>query len=199
MSRLLETLCIENGQVQLLPYHAARMQRSRRELLQSQIPLDLQAVLLPLLRDYQEGLYKCRVLYGKGIDEIQFSPYQRPQIRSLKKVHNNSITYAHKYEDRTALHELYQQKGTCDDILIIKDGWVTDTYVGNFLLFDGKQWWTPDKPLLQGVQRQYLLDRGFIRQAAIRESELGNFQAFKFINALNPFDATATVPVSQIH
>ncbi|MFP4095885.1 MAG: aminotransferase class IV [Cyclobacteriaceae bacterium] len=198
MSRLLETLCLENGQVHLLPYHAARMQRSRRELWGLNTPLDIQAALLPLLKDYQKGLYKCRVLYGREIDDINFIPYQRPQIRSLKKVYSEHIEYAHKYEERTALHMLYQQKGSCDDILIIKNGWVTDTYIGNLLLFDGQQWWTPDQPLLQGVQRQYLLDQGRIQTAAIRETDLPGFQAFKFINALNPFKTSAAVPIAGI-
>ncbi len=199
MSRLLETLCIENGQIRLLPYHAARMQRSRRELLKLTIPLDLQAALLPLLSDFQEGLYKCRVLYEREIEEINILPYQRPQISFLKKVCSDSIDYAHKYEERAALHALYQQKEACDDILIIKNGWVTDTYIGNLLLFDGEHWYTPDKPLLRGVQRQYLLDRGRIRTAAIRERELSSFQAFKFINALNPFETSVAVPISHIH
>ena len=199
MSRLLETLCIENGQIRLLPYHAARMQRSRHELLKLSVPIDLQAALLPLLRNYPEGLFKCRMLYGREIEEIHILPYQRPQIGSMKKVYSDSIEYAHKYEERAALHALYEQKEACDDILIIKDGWVTDTYIGNLLLFDGADWWTPDTPLLRGVQRQYLLDRGRIKTAAIRESELGSFQAFKFINALNPFEASSAVPVNHIH
>jgi 4-amino-4-deoxychorismate lyase len=199
MSRLLETLCLENGQLRLLPYHTARIQRSRRALLQLTVPLNLQAALLPFLIHYPKGLYKCRVLYSRGIDEVHFSPYQRPQIRSLKKIYSNNITYDHKYEERAALRALYQQKEECDDILIIKDGWVTDTYIGNLLLFDGKQWLTPDKPLLRGVQRQYLLEQGFIRSVPVRENELESFQAFKFINALNPFEASAAMPIRRIY
>lgn len=199
MCHLIETICIESGQARLLPYHAARMQQSRQALFGLRNPIDLQNALAPRLGDCQQGLYKCRIVYREQIEEVTFSPYQRPQVRSLKKVYSNSIEYFHKYADRDALHQLYLQRETYNDVLIIKNGWVTDMYIGNLLFFDGQQWFTPDTPLLRGVQRQYLLDEKLISAAKIRESDLENFHSFKFINAMNPFEASAGVDIRHIH
>ena len=52
-------------------------------------------------------------------------------------------------------------RGACDEILIIKDGHITDTSISNivFRLPDG--WWlTPFTPLLKGIMRTYLLESG---------------------------------------
>jgi len=198
MCRLLETICIEDGQAPLLPYHAARIQRSRYDLLGRQDILDLQLVIAPLLSLHPRGLFKCRVLYHQRIEKVDILPYQRPQICSLKKVYDDNVDYAFKYENRNHLQQLYSQRGNCDDILIIKNGWVTDTYIGNLLLYDGQHWWTPNTELLKGVQRQYLLDRGIVRTASVREHDLINFQCFRFINALNPFETSEDCDISKI-
>jgi len=199
MSRLLETICIEDGQAPLLPYHAERMQRSRYQLLKAKDALDLEAAISPLLSQNPRGLFKCRILYSRQIEEISCTPYQRPVIRSLKKVYCNDIDYAHKYEERSLLKQLYQRKQSCDDIIIIKNGWVSDTYIGNIMLYDGRGWYTPDTPLLCGVRRQYLLNQGQVRPVDIREQDLKKYQAFTFVNAMNPFVPSVVQDIRHIH
>jgi 4-amino-4-deoxychorismate lyase len=198
MCRLLETICLENGRFPLLPYHAARMQRSRRLCLGfSDIPA-LHAALAHLPAAYPQGLYKCRVVYARQIESVEVTPYRRPHIRSLRKVYDDHITYDHKYENRRELQNLYRQRGACDDILIIRQGWLTDTYIGNLLLYDGRDWWTPERPLLPGVRRQVLLEQGLLKSKAITERELNHFQSFSFINAMNPFRPELAVDIKQI-
>ena len=39
-----------------------------------------------------------------------------------------------------------------DEILITRNGLLTDTSIANIALFNGKEWHTPKHPLLKGVQ-----------------------------------------------
>lgn len=198
MSLLLESICVENGEAKLLAYHEQRMNRSRRDLLGIAEEIKLAEVITPLLNQYAQGLYKCRVLYQQAVEQVEFVSYQRPQINTLKKVHSHKVDYAYKFTDRKALTSLFQQRGECDDILIIKNGVVTDTYFANILFSQEGQWYTSDQPLLKGVQRQFLLDQGTVQERPILEKNLEQYSHFKFVNALNPFATSPAQAVSQI-
>ncbi|WPP48638.1 aminotransferase class IV [Catalinimonas niigatensis] len=196
---MLESICVDDGKAQLLAYHKQRMNRSRRNLLGITEEIKLEEAIAPLLSQYSRGLYKCRVLYQEAIEKIEFVPYQRPQIRTLKKVYSEEVEYSYKYAAREALTLLFQQRAHCDDILIIKNGMVTDTYFANLLFSDGDKWYTPDRPLLKGVQRAYLMDQRLVQERQILEEDLLQFTHFKFVNALNPFDHSPSVAISNIY
>lgn len=198
MSLLLESICVENGEARLLPYHEERMNRSRKDLWGITEEIKIADVITPLLSQYTQDLYKCRVLYEREIEQVEFVPYQRPQIHTLKKVYSAEIDYTYKYADRKALTTLFQQRGERDDMLIIKGGVVTDTYFANIIFSHEGQWYTSDQPLLKGVQRQFLLDQGVVKEKKILEKDLRQYSHFKFVNALNPFDTSPAQPISQI-
>lgn len=137
--------------------------------------------------DAQQGIYKCRVVYGRDIEQVEFVPYQQRAIRTLRRVPCDTIDYSHKYADRSLLNQLFAQRGNCDDVLIIKNGLVTDTSYANIVLYDGQRWVTPAHPLLRGTRRQYLMDIGLIQEAVIEENDLSHYQKFQIINAFHPF------------
>ena len=83
------------------------------------------------------------------------------------------------------LNELLAQKGDCDEILIIKNGYVTDCSIGNLIFRQGTQWFTPDTPLLEGTQRAKLLTQGRIKVRSILATDLHLFEEVRLINALN--------------
>ena len=93
---LLETIKIENRKICNLEGHNARLNQSRNALLGIQESLNL-ATIIKIPDNLGDGTYRCRVLYGKEIDEIQFLPQHSPQIRSLKMIHCNDIEYGYKY------------------------------------------------------------------------------------------------------
>lgn len=94
------------------------------------------------------------------------------------------IVYDHKFLDRKEIDKLFMDRGDADDILIIKDGFITDTSYGNICLFDGVQWVTPRKPLLLGTCRERLLEDGAIVEGDISIEGLKNFEQFAVINAM---------------
>lgn len=81
------------------------------------------------------NLYKARVVYGtQGVEAIEYAPYKMKEIHSLKVVEDNNIDYTYKSTDRSALNALVAQKDDCDEIIIVKNGLITDTSFTNLAL-----------------------------------------------------------------
>jgi 4-amino-4-deoxychorismate lyase len=184
MSRLFEAIKVQSGKFYNIEYHNERLNRSRKELFGCKDLIDLKSsVKIP--KNIEKGLYKCRVVYEKTISKIEFLPYKKPKIKSLKPIECNDIDYKYKYLDRTKIDELLKQKGECDDILIIKNGFVTDTSIANICFYDGQKWITPSTPLLKGTKRQKLLEEGKIFEEKITQKDLKKFKKASLINAMN--------------
>lgn len=180
---LLETIKLQNQQLQNIHWHNQRLNRTRELLFGATNEWDLNQII-KIPSDLTNEIYKCRVTYGLTIEKVAFELYSPKLIKTLKIIHHNTIDYSCKYANRSTLHALYAQKENCDDILIVKNGLITDTYYCNIAFFDGKNWLTPEEPLLKGTQRGLLLSKDIIQTAKIGVQDLNNFQYFKVFNAL---------------
>ena len=182
MPLLLETIKIEDGEVSNLSYHQARCDESRKALFNSTDRLDLSS----LIQAPPKGLYRCRILYDEKIHSIEYIPYSPKEIHTLKIV-SSDLEYDHKYANRDALNKLLQTHTDADDILIEKHGYLTDTTIANIAFYDGKQWFTPEKPLLKGTMRAKLLDVGFLHTRKIKKEDLKNYTQVALMNAMIGF------------
>lgn len=183
MSRLVESIKILNGRMYNLAEHQARFERSRAACFGSTDRISLREIIvregIPA-----RGLYKCRILYGAGIESIAFQPYRYPDIRTLKVIRDPDITYDYKWADRPGLDELFRQKEPADEIIIVKKGLVTDAYYYNLVFEKKGQLWTPDTPLLLGTKRNQLLKSGKISITRIAENDIFTFEKIHLINAM---------------
>lgn len=195
--RYIETICICDGHPLLLPLHIRRMQRTAREKGFALPPLPDLAHLCPSA--LTSGTTKCRLLYNvEGIAEIDFTPYIPREINSLRIIEAPSeLDYHLKYADRSALHRLLDQRGEADDVLIIRDGLLTDTSYTNLILRFGEQLLTPRRPLLEGVQRQHLLQAGIVHQADLRMEDLQRSDEILLINAMLPLERAIRIQPSR--
>jgi len=185
MCLLLESISLRDGVVERLPYHQQRMDDAIQQLHQVAAPRltpEIQRLDLP---DF--GHYKIRITYDKIIHTLEVIPYQQKQINSLQVLFNDTIEYSLKYAQREALDELFQQRGIADDILIVKNGLITDTYYCNILFHDGRDWITPLQPLLKGTMRQYLINTGVVHETDISINDITRFKKAKLINAMYGF------------
>ena len=198
MSRLLETIKIKNRQILNLKYHNERMNRSRKELFGSPDSVDLEDII-SIPDHLTDKVYKCRIIYNPDIESIEFKRYTPKKIQSLKTVECNDIEYNFKFADRSVFDKLKKQKGNCDEILIIKNGFITDTSFSNIIFFDGRDWFTPSTALLKGTKREQLLNEGKIRETQIRLKDLQNFQSAKLINAMLDFDNSESIDIKKIY
>ena len=182
MPLLLETIKIEDGEVSNLSYHQVRCDESRKALFNSTDTLDLSS----LIQAPPKGLYRCRILYDEKIHSIEYIPYSSKEIHTLKII-SSDLEYDHKYANRDALNKLLQTHTDADDILIEKEGYLTDTTIANIAFYDGKQWFTPEKPLLKGTMRAKLLDEGFLHTRNIKKEDLSNYTHVALMNAMIGF------------
>ncbi|MEO9850708.1 MAG: aminotransferase class IV [Reichenbachiella sp.] len=141
--------------------------------------------------------YKCRVEYDATNIDIDFIPYINPRVNSLQVIVDDEINYDFKSADRSGLTDLFNRRKEADDIMIIKNGRITDSYFANLAFYDGIDWWTPKFPLLNGVKRQNLLDTGSIKEKDVFVDELGDFQTISLINAMNDL-GDLTVSTSDV-
>ena len=181
-SLLLETIKIEDGEVSNLSYHQARCDESRKALFHSTDTLDLSS----LIQAPQKGLYRCRILYDKKMHSVDYIPYVAKEIHNLKIISSN-LTYNYKYANREALNTLLQNQKDIDEIIIEKEGYLTDTTMANIAFYDGKTWFTPENPLLKGTMRAKLLDEGFLHTRNIKKEEIHDYTQVALMNAMIGF------------
>ena len=198
MSRFIETIQLLNGELLNLEFHQERFERTRSEELALKRHPQLGDVI-QVPPGLEQGILKCRVSYQKEIELIEFEPYQAQKVRSLKMVYSDSIDYRFKYADRSELEALFQQRGDCDDILVVKNGKITDSYYANVVFWDGKLWQTPDTPLLSGTMRASLLADGLIQESRITPEDLRRYEKFKLINAMNNLQSAPDIAIESIH
>jgi 4-amino-4-deoxychorismate lyase len=196
MCLLLETIKLEKGTVCNLRYHQQRVDESRRILLGIKEPLDIGSAIIVPSRAKQ-GVYKCRITYGKEINEILYIPYLLKKIKSLQLVEASEINYSYKYANRECFDSLLDDC-RCDEILIVRNGFITDTSFSNIIFFDGNRWLTPSNPLLKGTKRQQLLDEGRIIAEEIRPQDIKHFTKAMLINSLLDFNLKRMIPVSEV-
>lgn len=197
MFPLVESLKLNDGEIRNLPWHQDRLDGALNEKFPGAERIDLSEII-QIPENCTSGLFKVRVIYGPTVEKIEIEPYIFRTIRSMKIVHSKNIDYHLKYTDRQVLQELFAQRGNCDDIIIIQDGFVGDSFAANLLFFDGDRWFTPITPLLKGTKRQFLLDQEIISEKEIREDDIRDFQKVGLINAMIDFDEMPVVPVEQI-
>jgi 4-amino-4-deoxychorismate lyase len=197
MSLLFETIRLENGVFMNLEYHNFRLNKSREFHFSTKDQLYLENLLV-VPSNCRTGMFKCKVSYSSSINEIEIIPYQKRSIGSLRLVEDNTISYDYKYSDRSHLLKLMAKRGDCDEILIVKNGYITDTSFSNIVFFDGDKWVTPARPLLRGTMRESLLNNDLIEEADILVDDLKKYTVARLINAMLPFRTATDIPMQNI-
>jgi len=96
------------------------------------------------------------------------------------------------------LIELWNQRQNFDDVLIVKQGYITDTSYSNIVFWDGEKWITPETFLLPGTQRSRLIQEGLIFPAEVKPADIKYFSHAKLINAMLDFNLTPSIATYAI-
>ncbi|WP_430424193.1 aminotransferase class IV [Maribacter litoralis] len=197
MYPLFESVCIENSQIKNEQYHEARFRASYMQQYKTHPTYSLFDGIH--LTNLDKALkYKLRIGYKQHGTRFSISEYENSIPTSLQLVNDDTISYAVKRNNRKKLNNLFKQRGHCDDVLIVKNGFITDASYSNILLTDGKHIVTPSTPLLEGTCRARLLDENKVTEKRITEADLQQFESFQLINALNDFDDTGWISIKNI-
>ena len=198
MSLLVESIKVKDGRLYNMAYHTGRFDATRRELFDLAPGESLEKrIIVPAFAG--TGLFKCRIEYDEHIRKIEFIPYQVKEINSLRMVEAGDLRYDFKFIDRDGIEKLLEQRSGCDDILIVKDGYISDTSYANVILKgEDKKWYTPTTPLLRGTRRQYLLDRGDIFEADITPASIRRYSELRLINAMVGINDSPPIDIEKI-
>ncbi|MFZ4931338.1 aminotransferase class IV [Chryseobacterium sp. Mn2064] len=196
MSQFIESIKVEDQETFLLDLHQKRVNQTFSHF-GKEGSIDLAKIYKNLQHD-EDGLFKLRIAYD--LDKrfrTQMIPYAIPEIQDFKLVENNSFDYSFKFEDRKELDKM-KMKSKSEEIIIVKNNHITDTSFSNILFLKGKEWFTPNTYLLNGVQRQHLLKQKKIKETEITLQNIKQFTHFQIINALNDFDDMFIYPIDRI-
>lgn len=199
MYLLFETIKVEKKKFFNLHFHNRRLNKSRKDLFNAKDEINLENILeIPAHLD--NNLYKCRVVYDETIKEIEWVKYKAREIKSIRVVECNNIDYSYKFFNRNIFDKLLKESncGENEEILIIKNGGVTDTSYSNIALYNEKEWHTPMYPLLKGTKREMLLKKGILVEKDIMEKDLSKYKEIKLINAMLDFETCPVLPVNKI-
>jgi len=178
-----ETIKIENGEARGLNFHAARIERTQRENFDRYEKIDLENALSCNLK----GVVRCKLIYSNAMLAVAFFPYTPKRIEKVKVLFDDTIEYGYKYLDRSPFEKLLAENREYDEVLIVKDGLITDITIANVAFLYKNEWLTPKEPLLKGTFRESMLERSVIKEEYIEAKELKKFESFAIMNAMVGF------------
>ncbi|AXK48025.1 branched-chain amino acid aminotransferase [Aliarcobacter trophiarum LMG 25534] len=173
-----ETIKCNDFEIFNLKYHQKRVAKTIGK------NLNLQEYINPISNE----TLRCKVIYNENeILDVQYFPYKRREIRSFKVVFDDTLNYSKKYLNREKLDELFLKKDSCDEIIIVKNGIVTDTSIANIAIFYDGVWITSKNCLLEGTSRARLLEQKEIFEKDISLDMLKNSSKIALMNAMIGF------------
>jgi 4-amino-4-deoxychorismate lyase len=176
--QFLETIRSLNAKLLHLEYHQKRVEYTLKN---STIKLS------EILNPPKKGTYRCRIIYDEKEAKVTYHPYTLTLPQSFKLIHVDTLDYHLKYANRDLLNNLKERYPKYDEIIIVKNGLLTDTTIANIAFLDKRQWITPKSPLLKGTTRARLIKEGFLHVRDISVNDIHKYQDFALMNAMIDF------------
>lgn len=174
-----ETIKCEDLEVFNLSYHKKRIQNT----------VGLNISLEEYIYPPSDKLLKCKVIYDDtGVIDISYDSYVPKKINNFKLVYDDDIIYNKKSINRIELDKLLEYKDDEDEIIIVKNGLLTDTSIANIAIYYENGWITPRLPLLEGTCRARLVDAAKIKEKDITVDMLKSSKKIATLNAMVDFN-----------
>lgn len=194
MKNYLETISVVNKKPLNLGYHQERIQ----EVFEEKFPQKKAWEIAKLIPDIlEEKWIKLRFIYNDISFKIELSPYHKKTIQKLIFVDIEQYEYPYKYEDRRFLYELLKLHPEYDEVIMVKNGLVTDATIGNIALEKNGKWYTPQYPLLNGTKRRKLLKEKILIPKNIKQEEIQEYDKIAIINAFLDLEESNILSVSN--
>ena len=196
--QLYENIKFFKGRFWRLPYHESRMRKSIEEVWGSHFTINLRRDLVVPL-DIGDGFYVCTIVYDTLILDIQYSPQALKPIKSLRLIElESSFDYPYKYINRSSMEDAFAKRKEADDVLLVRRGEILETTAANVALLQAGKWYTPARPLMEGTQRNFLIDQEKIIPRVIKSANLNSYEKIKVFNSLIEWDEAVEIEISDI-
>lgn len=176
--RCFETIKTLNSHFYHLDYHSFRLNQTRKQLFGIDKDLDLKNIL-PIQK--KSGLFRCKVIYSKEIEQIEFFEYKMREFKSFKFI-NIEFDYRFKFLDRADIESI--NRDGVDEVIFVKNGLITDTSISNIAILKNKEWLTPKKPLLNGTTIERFK---FLKKRDLEPIDLIKAEKVALLNAMMGF------------
>lgn len=187
MCRFIESIKLQDGEFKRLDLHQGRIHKAFEAFYPNEKVFDLVEFLRNSDFPTEKGIFKCRIIYDSKIRQLEFRQYIMRPVNSLRLVETEIKSLPYKPENRSLYNAAFALRDDCDDVLLVKNGYLTDTSYCNIALFDGNNWFTPRIPLLYGVNRAELLKESVLVEKDIKVQELKDYQQIALFNSMIEF------------
>ncbi len=199
MKQFLETICILNGVPQHLDWHQRRVDATMQHFYPEHHHSWALVSCIDVPSEFLSGTVRCRIEYDAHHFSIHYFPYTPKTISTLNLVEVPvGLDYSYKYADRKIIEDLFERREEADDILMTRDGWITDTSIANISFQKNGRWYTPSIPLLAGTTWKRLVSSGILVPSPIHFTQLHMFDSFKVYNAMNDWNRENSSAVQNI-
>lgn len=196
MFQFFESICLENNKIQNLEEHQNRIDKTFTDFYLNSITHNLERLFknlkIPKIKS------KLRFLYNENSFKIVIEEYKEKRPETLKIVEINDYNYSYKFLDRSFINQIIEKEKQTQDILMTKNGLITDTSYANIAFFNGKVWETPISPLLFGTKRASLIKEAKICEAVITIADFKKYESFIIFNSMLDFNPEKKVSVDKI-
>jgi 4-amino-4-deoxychorismate lyase len=174
-----ETIKCDDSEIFNIKYHEKRIANT----------IGKNISILDYIYPPNNQLLKCKMTYSEdGIINVSFNPYKKRNLKVFKIIKNDTIKYDYKYENRNEINNNFDKKDIADEIIIVKNNFITDTSIANIAIYIDEQWITPKNPLLFGTTRQRYIDEGKLKEKDIDVNTFKKAKKLALLNAMIDFD-----------
>ena len=192
-----ESISLRKARIENLEEHQHRVDRTFYKFYPNKKVLQLKEFLSKMELP-EQGHYKLKISYHYDHQLCQFQRYEAQKFENFILIHSNELNYNFKFTDRQLIEHYKRNLKPNEEIIMLKNNFITDASFANLIFYDGKKWWTPTSYLLPGTMRSALLKQNKIQEAEINIHDLARFEKFALINALNPLEQTHIYPIQLI-
>ncbi|MCS4487746.1 aminodeoxychorismate synthase component I [Streptococcus sciuri] len=186
---LLTTAKIASRQVLFLEQHLERLKKASRYFA---YPFDDEMCLVQLLETCQnmdvEKNYRCRIRLDKfgnlNINCEELQPLAKERKRAVIVQRKNQADTPFYYFKTT--YRKHIPNASYEQIFISADGFLQETSIGNIILKCGDNYYTPPVSIgiVDGIYRNYLLNKGKISEKQLARSDLEKADAIYTCNSV---------------
>ena len=181
MCQFLETIKVKNKQPANLDWHQLRVNQTFKDHYPNIEVLNLIQVTKSIVVP-DDSTYKLRIIYSQKDFQIELAKYLPKKIEKIGVVKiADDFNYHYKFAERNYFNQLLSRYSEFDDLLLIKNGLITDSTYANLIFKNNNGLFTPTSPLLAGTARARMLASSIIKAQEISLSDLRNFSSFFLI------------------
>jgi 4-amino-4-deoxychorismate lyase len=186
MCQFIDAIHYNNGEFKRIDYHQKRAEAAVKSCFPNAKNFSIKKYLHQLVLP-KTGKYKLRICYTDSIQSYECIPYQKREINELILVDTEIESRNFKLADRTEYNYANTYISNISDILFVRKGLLTDTSYANIALLKNGVWYTPRTPLIFGVNRASLLDKGLLIAQDIPEKDIPQYEKIAIFNAMIEF------------